>query len=542
MRKFTLRLVALCVLASSVSAPAGLYAQTVGQSTSGEPFPWRRSFSNSREIDSFVIPPAPKISRDNIFGKTQSPAVKYSSNVVAPNRTSVPNQRSVTRVQSSLPVKRANTRIQSPDYSHASAPLQTEQTARESVAQEFVGQGSPIQQDPVGSSYLDSPHQSGVISEGNYGLQDQVARDPLDVQEPPLSVQTPVNEWEPDYCNGCRRTWQCNIGCPKSLFGTHRSGTRIGGWAQFGYHNRDSINFNDRRGRLNLHQLWLNFDKPAYVHNGLGYRFDFVYGIDAQALQATGNGPIGNPDGFDNDFDNGRYGWAVFQAYAELGNRENTLRLGKFESPFGYESIPSRDNFFYSRTYTRIFTEPFSHTGAIANFQGGGGRSYVLGATAGWNTGFDQVSNGFNVITGMRWNPNDNVFLSMTSSLGDTGFRGSGTLNSFIADVQLLPRFNYVFQLDYLNLSLNGIGNDEYGVVNYLFYNVNPCLAFGSRLEWWKSDQLTVDTRSTYDFTVGANYMPHSNVVIRPELRFDWGAAALDPGIPIIGIDAVIAY
>ncbi len=98
---------------------------------------------------------------------------------------------------------------------------------------------------------------------------------------------------------------------------------------QLGYHsdntrlsqNRgDLLAFNDVPNDLNLQQGWMYFEKVADGSNGFdwGFRFDGMYGTDAQKTQAFGN---------DNDtwdaaasYDHGVYGWALPQAYLEVAN------------------------------------------------------------------------------------------------------------------------------------------------------------------------------------------------------------------------------
>jgi hypothetical protein len=55
-----------------------------------------------------------------------------------------------------------------------------------------------------------------------------------------------------------------------------------------------------------------------------------------------------------------------------------------------------------------------------------------------------------------------------------------------------------------------------------LIYTLNDCWAVGGRAEWWKSNNVTGSQSSFYDITGGLNYKPHANVVIRPEIRYDW--------------------
>ncbi len=356
--------------------------------------------------------------------------------------------------------------------------------------------------------------------------------------QPPLSVadtstSSPANDSNRDVVNS-----RCNPECQRKLFGRNCNGLEIGGWTQVGYHSQSNILFNDRDSRVNLHQQWLYFDKQAGVTSDWGFRADALYGIDAQNTQAFGNSPVGAPSGWDNGWDNGAYGFALPQLYVQYDNSLWDVKIGKFFSPFGYEVVAAPQNFFYSHSYTMNFTEPFTMTGVLGERQITDERSMILGVTTGWDTGFDRADGGFNLITGTRWQVTDDVNLALTSSIGDTGVRDSGTMSSAVASVKLTESVDYVLQADVLNLRTN----NEFGIVQYLFHEINPCLSVGSRLEWWKSDQLFADTRSTYQFTMGANYRQNANLIVRPELRFDWGAAAVDPGAAIFGIDAILTY
>jgi hypothetical protein len=357
-------------------------------------------------------------------------------------------------------------------------------------------------------------------------------------QRPALQVQS--NATDPDLGNQQKPSSWCNLGPVQRLIGTTPRGTNIGGFTQMGYHNGDLPYLNNRDDRFNLHQVWTYIDHPAARQPGLnlGFRIDALYGIDGQEFQAIGNSPTGAPSGWDNGWDFGSYGAALPQAYVEIANCDVRVQAGRFLSPFGFEQVPSVENFFYSRTYSRFYTQPFGHTGVLAFVDAGPGLTVLSGLTAGWNTGFENTDNGFNYLGGIRYQMSPNVNLAFTNSVGDTGHRGSGILQSAVAQVQLNDRLSYVFQGDFLNLQ----SNDEFGITNYMFYCINPCLSLGSRVEWWKSDQLFNSTRSTWSFTSGLNYRPHANFVIRPELRMDYGAAAIDSGRLIPAIDAIILF
>lgn len=344
----------------------------------------------------------------------------------------------------------------------------------------------------------------------------------------------------PNYCDrNCRKP--CCLGCERKLFGQTCNGFEIGGWLASGYHNRDNGLFNNHRGDINVSQFWMYAGRQASRDTGswdVGFRLDALYGVDAQDLQAIGNSPTGAPTGWDNSWDNGRYGFALPQAYVQFANYDWDVKVGKFIAPFGYEGIGAANNFFYSRSFTRFHMQPFTLSGVLGERSLSDNRSVLVGLTSGWDTGFDN-NDGGNLILGVRRNLGPYIQQSFTASVGDTGFRDTGIYTSAVNQFQLTDSLRYVLQTDVQHLK----DNQEFGIVHYLFRDVTQCLGLGARLEWWKSDRFFGGaTSSTYGFTMGANYRASANLTIRPEVRFDWGAAAVNNGEAIIGIDAVLTF
>ena len=69
-------------------------------------------------------------------------------------------------------------------------------------------------------------------------------------------------------------------------------------------------------------------------------------------------------------FDNGIYGWAMPQAYGEVGYGDWSVKVGHFFTPVGYEVVPATGNFFYSHSLTLFNSEPFTHTGVLGTYSG----------------------------------------------------------------------------------------------------------------------------------------------------------------------------
>ncbi|TWT90838.1 hypothetical protein Mal64_12350 [Pseudobythopirellula maris] len=316
-------------------------------------------------------------------------------------------------------------------------------------------------------------------------------------------------------------------------------------WTQIGYHSdrarasfadNDALSFNDHPDRLNLHQQWFWLEKVAEAPccgMDWGFRMDLMYGTDAAKTQSFGN-PGGTWD-FANGWDNGGgYGWALPQLYGELAWGDWSVKAGHFYTLIGYEVVTAPDNFFYSHALTMFNSEPFTHTGALATYGGFEDVEVYAGWTLGWDTGFDQYGDGSSFLGGFSTSLTDDIAFTYIATAGDFGSRsrggnginapkGTGYSHSLVFDVALSDNLNYVLQSDYVGIDndTRTIGaNDQIGVNQYLFYTMSDCVAVGSRIEWWKTDGF-----SYQEMTFGLNYKPHANLVIRPEVRYDWTAS-----------------
>jgi hypothetical protein len=342
---------------------------------------------------------------------------------------------------------------------------------------------------------------------------------------------------------------------------------KFGGWVALGYYNdnnrlstafADGKAFLDVPDHLNLDQAWVWFEKLASAgacSADWGYRFDMLYGGDAQKTQA-----FGNDDGiWDVTFDHGYYGWAMPQAYGEVAYGDLSVKIGHFFTIIGYEVVQATGNFFYSHSYTMFNSEPFTHTGVLGTYTGLGDDVTLYGGwTAGWDTGFDQANGGSIFLGGISMPLGDSITATYALTAGNFGLRsagGSGYSHSIVAIADVTDNTQYVFQSDYAGS--DGFGDDptfdarDYGINQYLFYTLNDCWKLGGRMEWWKSNTVTGNQASFYELTGGINYFPHANVVVRPEIRYNWApgdvAAADAAGIndwnnTVFAIDAVVTF
>jgi hypothetical protein len=231
----------------------------------------------------------------------------------------------------------------------------------------------------------------------------------------------------------------------------------------------------------------------------------------------------------------------------------------------GYEGVPAVDNFFYSHSYSMLYGEPFTHTGVLAEYPLGGLVTAYGGWTAGWDTGFTK-NGGSTFLGGLSLQLTEKMSLTYASTVGDFGYddavAGSGSdsngySHSIVLDWDVTERLKYILQSDYVdnqlyvanlpilrlnvNQTLNGAGIIR-SLNQYLLYTLNPCWGFGFRAEWLQAGGYDIG-----ELTAGLNWRPHANVVIRPEVRFDYfeGGLQRDYGVEdstMFGVDAIFTF
>ncbi len=374
---------------------------------------------------------------------------------------------------------------------------------------------------------------------------------------------------QPAGCDG-----SCDGGCSPSgcncfLFGDGQAfallpcglaGFDVGLWSQFGYHTQGTNGFgtglmNSYPDRLQLQQQWLYLEKKASTGGcgwDWGFRADYVYGTDGPDTQGFG----GRPNDWDNNWNNGgAYGHAIPQLYAELAYNNLNVKMGHFYTIQGYEGVAATSNFFYSHAYTFYLGEPFTHSGALAEYAWSDDVTLFGGWTAGWDTGFTS-NGGSTFLGGFDLQLTDNASFRYTTTMGDFGYDtvagaagsdSNGYSHTLLFTLDLGSRWQYVAQSDLVdNDVFLGNAQDLASFANYLFYDYNDCLGFGARLEWFKDPRIGLGASGEVtELTLGMNYKPHANVVLRPELRWDDFNQANRGGFRdsfLFGIDAILTY
>jgi len=396
-------------------------------------------------------------------------------------------------------------------------------------------------------------------------------------------------------CRGGRRRCRslCCCECqPWQLFGgwNHRKplGLTVDGWIDFGITANDDdpasnfngpVTFNDREGEAQLNQLYLVMQRELDTRGGWGWggRVDVLYGTDSRFTEARGLETDGNfnPKWNNEEF----YGLALPQLYLEAGYGDLSLKLGHFYTIVGYESVMSTSNFFYSHAYTMQYGEPFTHTGLLADLLVARNTNVLFGFDRGWDNWEDDQGDNLSFLGGITWENDRGLSVAWTLTAGEEPTFRDATINddrffySLVVSKEFGDRFTYVVQHDYgrQNTSVSITEDAEwYGLNQYWFYELNRDWTAGFRFEWFRDDDGTrvagIGGRNNghplgaaqfqgnfYAATIGLNWSPNPNLVVRPEVRFDWfdgnatGAAGpFDDGNDtdqiLFGIDAIVRY
>lgn len=234
------------------------------------------------------------------------------------------------------------------------------------------------------------------------------------------------------------------------------------------------------------------------------------------------------------------------------------------------------------------YGEPFTHTGVLATWNPNDQLSIIGGITNGWdNWDVGLPTNQANPFPGSTSNASFLGAITFSSSDGSqaltlanssgnelaapgfvnpAAYVGSRTVTSIVYSNEFNEKLTYVYQSDFGYQAYAG-GDSPfyyetqgqqpgsaywYGVNQYLFYNFTDYLIGGLRLEWFRdnngyrvqygiregSPQIQPSFAGNFwAMTWGLNYLVGNNLVIRPELRYDWfsqdlGNAAQGVGLP----------
>jgi len=313
--------------------------------------------------------------------------------------------------------------------------------------------------------------------------------------------------------------------------------------------------FDDRANEPLLNQLVINFERALAPQPGQfdwGFKLQFMYGSDARYIHSLGlfsdtaATSIVQPDLVEG------YLNLHFPIISEGGL---DLKLGKFVTLEGVETIDPRANFFYSHTYIFNVGIPFNHTGALATFHATKWLDLYSGITRGVNTSIEDNNDSVSFHGGVGLNLLDGkLTILATTSIGPETPNNNHD-QVYFNDIAITAKITDKFtSLTDLNYALNEVSDAQaFGIAQYFTYAINSWLTAGIRGEiFWDDDgfyvfsfannhdpmralegEPTIDPRTvgggktTYGaITAGVNIKPPvpkplAGLAIRPEIRYD---------------------
>jgi Putative beta-barrel porin-2, OmpL-like. bbp2 len=313
--------------------------------------------------------------------------------------------------------------------------------------------------------------------------------------------------------------------------------------------------FDDRSNELVLNQAVINFERALAPQPGefdWGMKFQLLFGSDARYIHSLGL--------FDHAMASSIYQPDIPEAYLNLHVPVVTeggldLKLGKFVTPVGFETIDPHGNIFYSHTYIFNVGVPFNHTGALLTLHANSWLDLLGGVDRGVNTSLDDNNDSLGFLAGFGLNLNGGKLLVNAATHIGPETPGNNDALRYLSDIYVTWKITDKWtSITEFNFARDDAADaDGYGAAQYLTYAINDKITAKIRAEIWRDDkgfyvasfadphdpmrslggQAVIDPRTvgggrtTYGaLTVGLDIKPTvpkpvAGLTIRPEIRYD---------------------
>lgn len=315
---------------------------------------------------------------------------------------------------------------------------------------------------------------------------------------------------------------------------------KIKGWTEASFtgssarSNQLPMGFNYLPNEFLMQQNWLQIERPVDTKSSeatFGFHLDLdFYGSDYRfsVIRGLWDGQLTADNGSPN-----LYGIDPVQFFSEayFPNFGNGLdvKIGRFYSPWGLESLDATLTPLASRSYTFIY-DPFTHTGLLTTYALSDSVTIQNGIVLGSDVFIDPAASP-TYVGDIKWAPpGGSDTLLLFAILGSGRYNQSQNFNNQqVLNLVWTHKFNdqWNYSLDALYGFQNNIPNhgfaDWFGIVNYLTRIWTPKL---STIVRWESFYDAEGTRTGYEglytaITGGINAKPINNLTLRPEIRYD---------------------
>jgi hypothetical protein len=332
----------------------------------------------------------------------------------------------------------------------------------------------------------------------------------------------------------------------------------VSGWTEAVFtastdrHDQFPLGFNFRANNAQLTQNWVRIQRTvdqSATTPTWGFRWDTILpGPDYRYTMARGlfSGQLTADHGAPN-----LYGIDPVQFYGEAYfpqvGRGLDVKVGRFFSQYGVESVDTTQNPFVSRAYAFI-NDPFTHTGVLTTLKLTDAWSVQNGLVTGSDIFIDPAANP-TYIGGVKWaRPDGRASALFEVIVGDGRFDQKHDFhNPEVFDLVLTRKLSdrLTWQLEGLygfTTNVPGIGfANWFGVINYLSYQLDRNLTANARLEFFDDcqGQRTGFAGLYTAATAGMLYKPRPWVWLRPEVRIDHNDGRPFEGKPVVGTAAM---
>jgi hypothetical protein len=340
-----------------------------------------------------------------------------------------------------------------------------------------------------------------------------------------------------------------------------KAGINIYGYVESGYmYDFTSSGFNDGptfmgfngfRNKVILDKVSLNFERtvdPTKKKFDVGFHAEGIYGADAAFIHSNGM----------SDTQTRRNQWDFLQAYVDVAFPGVPLRLrvGKWIELAGFEQFsaniygafgdPARANYSYS--YSFLYAEPGTQTGAFLTYVLNPHWTFDAGFTRGWNQSLRDANGVPDFLGRVTFTPSDKTSIIFVMTEGPEFPAGVGknlppgdssdswTALDLVITRKVTGKLSLGLGFDYVETphipGLTG-GAKQWGAADgYVSYALDPRFTLNTRLEWYKdaANGFSLGAPVSADYfetTVGVAIKPYpknkilSHLLFRPEVRYD---------------------
>src|SRR2546423_2200242 len=278
-----------------------------------------------------------------------------------------------------------------------------------------------------------------------------------------------------------------------------KSRLSIYGWVETGLTGnvdapKDNQNFgrvfDDRSNEFVMNQAVITAERALDPKVGFdwGFKVQFLFGTDARYIHSLGL--------LDHAMRNSLYQPDIPEVYLSLHFPIVTeggidLKLGKFVTLEGAETIDPRTNPFYSHTYIFNFGIPFNHTGALFTLYATKWLNLVAGVTRGVNTSIDDNNDAPAFHGGIGLHLNEEKFV--VSAATHIGPETPGNdhdlryLNTITTTWKITDKLTSITDLNFTHDE--AANANAYGAAPNLPYSINDKITAKIRGEIWRDDK-----------------------------------------------------